>query len=92
MRMRRKAWTEPLLEDCPFFRGCPLKAPVARYHSLAADPATLPEELRVIAVTRDGEIMAVEHRKYPIYGVQFHPESILTPDGKTMIYNFIKEM
>ena len=74
---------------CPLFRDCPETAPVARYHSLAADPATLPEELEVTAVTTDGEVMAVAHREYPIYGVQFHPESILTPDGKTMLRNFL---
>ncbi len=78
--------------DCPLFRGCPETAPVARYHSLAADADTMPEELKVTAVTADGEIMAVRHRKYPIYGVQFHPESILTPHGEQMLKNFIKEM
>ena len=77
--------------DCPLFRGCPETAPVARYHSLAADADTMPEELKVTAVTADGEIMAVRHRKYPIYGVQFHPESILTPHGEQMLKNFIKE-
>ncbi|MBQ7242568.1 MAG: aminodeoxychorismate/anthranilate synthase component II [Firmicutes bacterium] len=78
--------------DCPLFRGCPDKAPVARYHSLAADPATMPENLKITAVTTDGEIMAVQHRDYPVYGVQFHPESIMTPDGKRILRNFIKEM
>lgn len=78
--------------DCPLFRGCPDKAPVARYHSLAADPATMPEKLKITAVTTDGEIMAVQHRDYPVYGVQFHPESIMTPDGKRILRNFIKEM
>ena len=75
--------------DCPLFRGCPSPAPVARYHSLAADPGTMPDYLRVTARTRDGEVMAVQHRDHPIFGVQFHPESILTPDGKTMLDNFI---
>ena len=75
--------------DCPLFRGCPAVAPVARYHSLAADAATLPQVLRVTALTADGEVMAVQHRDWPIYGVQFHPESIMTPDGKTMLKNFI---
>ena len=79
-------------QACPLFRGVPETAPVGRYHSLAAEPDTLPEELRVTAVTEDGEVMAVQHTKYPIYGVQFHPESILTPDGRTMLKNFIKEM
>lgn len=74
---------------CPLFRGCPEKAPVARYHSLAADEDTIPEVLQVTARTADGEVMAVMHREYPIYGVQFHPESIMTPDGKIMLKNFI---
>lgn len=78
--------------DCPLFRGCPETAPVARYHSLAADAGTIPEELKVTARTADGEVMAVQHKKYPIYGVQFHPESIMTPDGKQMLRNFIKEI
>lgn len=72
------------------FRGCPQQAKVARYHSLAADPDTMPDCLRVTARTVDGEIMAVQHTEYPIYGVQFHPESIMTPDGKTMLANFLK--
>jgi anthranilate synthase component 2 len=75
---------------CPLFRGCPDTAPVARYHSLAAKADTMPPVLQVTAETEDGEIMAVRHREYPIYGVQFHPESILTPDGKQMLNNFIK--
>ena len=76
--------------SCPLFNDCPEKAPVARYHSLAADDRTIPDCLRVTAVTDDGEVMAVQHAEYPIFGVQFHPESIMTPDGKTMLYNFIK--
>lgn len=75
---------------CPLFQGCPETAPVARYHSLAADENTIPEELQITAVTEDGEVMAVSHREYPIYGVQFHPESIMTPDGKTMLQNFLE--
>ena len=74
----------------PLFAHCPKEMPVARYHSLAADAATIPEELVVTATTEDGEVMAVAHRDYPIYGVQFHPESILTPDGKQMLRNFLK--
>lgn len=76
--------------NCPLFQNIPHTAPVARYHSLAADPETLPTCLSVTAVTEDGEIMAVQHKKYPVYGVQFHPESILTPDGRQMLRNFIK--
>lgn len=73
----------------PLFKDCPDKAPVARYHSLAADAATIPDCLKVTAITDDGEIMAVQHKEYPIFGVQFHPESIMTPDGKTMLRNFM---
>lgn len=75
--------------DCPLFEGCPEKMPVARYHSLAADESTMPDCLRVTARTADGEVMAVQHRTYPIYGVQFHPESIMTPEGGRMLRNFI---
>lgn len=78
--------------DCPLFKGCPQVAPVARYHSLAADADTIPEELKITALTTDGEVMAVQHKVYPIYGVQFHPESIMTPDGKQILNNFIKEI
>ncbi len=78
--------------DCPLFAGCPESVPAARYHSLAADAETLPPELKVTALADDGEIMAVQHREYPIYGVQFHPESVMTPDGERMLRNFLKEM
>lgn len=71
------------------FQGLPEIFPAARYHSLAALKEKLPEELKVTAESEDGEVMAVEHTKYPIYGVQFHPESVMTPDGKIMIENFI---
>ena len=72
-----------------FFSGIPVKSRVARYHSLAVSKDTLPNELRVIARTDDDEVMAVEHSKFPIYGVQFHPESIMTEYGKEMLRNFI---
>ena len=75
---------------CPIFRDCPDTALVARYHSLAAEEATVPDCLKVTARTDDGEIMAVQHKEYPVFGLQFHPESIMTPDGKTMLRNFIK--
>ena len=75
---------------CPLFAGLPEVVPVARYHSLAADPDTLPECLEVTAMTPEGEVMAVRHTQYPTFGVQFHPESILTPDGKQMLRNFIE--
>ena len=77
--------------SCPLFRGLPEQGLVARYHSLAVAADTLPSELKATARTEDGEIMAVQHRQYPIYGVQFHPESIMTPEGKAMLKNFIEE-
>ncbi len=88
--MHGKQSVARLCTDTPLFAGCPAETPVARYHSLALDPKTLPEELMITAETTDGEVMAVMHRERPIYGVQFHPESILTPDGKTMLRNFLK--
>ena len=88
--MHGKPSIATLDRTCPLFAGCPERTPVARYHSLAVDPKTIPSCLRVTAQTDDGEVMAVQHKTYPIFGVQFHPESILTPDGKTMLRNFIK--
>ncbi|MBQ3583474.1 MAG: aminodeoxychorismate/anthranilate synthase component II [Lachnospiraceae bacterium] len=76
--------------DSTLFAGMKERFKVARYHSLAADKNTICDELRITAMTDDEEIMAVEHKKYKIYGVQFHPESILTPDGKQMMINFLK--
>ena len=78
--------------SCPLFRNCPEETVVARYHSLAADPQTIPEELRITAETAEGEIMAVSHAHYPVFGLQFHPESILTPYGKQMLESFVKEI
>ncbi|MGN0203307.1 MAG: anthranilate synthase component II [Coprococcus sp.] len=78
--------------NCPLFHGCPDTAPVARYHSLAADASTIPKELKITAYTTNHEVMAVQHREYPVYGVQFHPESIMTPNGRKMLENFIKEI
>lgn len=75
--------------EAVLFRGCPDGMQVARYHSLATDEKSIPACLRVVARTADGEVMAVQHEKYPVYGVQFHPESIMTPDGKRMLENFI---
>ena len=73
----------------PLFRELPDWITVGRYHSLAVDAGSLPEELEVLAETGDGEIMAVGHKQYPQYGVQFHPESILTPLGPQIIRNFL---
>ena len=77
--------------NCPIFKGIPATSKVARYHSLAALENTLPDTLKVVAKTDDGEVMAVKHIYFPIYGVQFHPESIMTTYGKEMLRNFIGE-
>ena len=75
---------------CRLFEGLPPVIPAARYHSLSAVPESLPEELEVVALDcMEGEVMAVQHRGYPIYGLQFHPESILTPDGRRILENFL---
>lgn len=75
---------------CPLFAHLPETALVARYHSLAALEETMPACLAVTAKTVDGEIMAVQHKQYPVFGVQFHPESIMTPDGAQMMRNFLE--
>ena len=77
--------------SCPLFEGMPETTLVARYHSLAADKSALSDELKVVASTTDrDEIMAVQHKSAPIFGLQFHPESILTPSGKTILRNFVR--
>jgi anthranilate synthase component 2 len=69
------------------FTGLPTPVGVARYHSLAVDPLSLPESLSVTAVADDGEVMAIRHRDLPILGVQFHPESVFTDHGLQMLAN-----
>lgn len=79
-------------KECPIFKNLPETIPVARYHSLALLENTLPECLSITARTQDGEVMAVKHKDYRVYGLQFHPESILTPDGKTIVKNFLEQI
>jgi anthranilate synthase component 2 len=79
-------------QDSRLFQGFDGPFPAARYHSLAAVEDTLPDFLRVTARTADGEVMAVEHRDYPVCGVQFHPESVMTPDGYKMVRNFLNSL
>lgn len=88
--MHGKVSTARLDTESLLFQGMDPEMEVARYHSLALDPDSLPECLKVVAETADGEVMAVEHREYAICGLQFHPESVLTPEGKTVIKNFLK--
>ncbi|MCR4689306.1 MAG: aminodeoxychorismate/anthranilate synthase component II [Saccharofermentans sp.] len=87
--MHGKQSVATLDEKCRIFRGLGEMIPVARYHSLAADKESLPSCLEVIATADDGEVMAVKHKDYDIYGLQFHPESIMTPVGQKILRNFI---
>ena len=72
------------------FAGLPAPFEAGRYHSLIADPASLPKVLELSARTPEGEIMGVRHREWFVEGVQFHPESILTPDGPRLLGNFLE--
>jgi anthranilate synthase/aminodeoxychorismate synthase-like glutamine amidotransferase len=74
------------------YKGLPLPFKAGRYHSLIIDKNTMPDELIVDAESVDGEIMGIKHKEFPVYGLQFHPESILTPDGASLIKNFIDEV
>ena len=77
-------------DSAPLFRGVRSPFDGGRYHSLIVEEEGLPAELEVTAFTSDGLIMAMSHRTHPTYGVQFHPESILTPDGKKILRNFVQ--
>lgn len=82
--------TSPIWHDgSPPFGDVPNPTEVMRYHSLVVDPGSVPAALRVTARTTDGTIMGLAHRDYPVYGVQFHPESILTASGKAMLRCFL---
>lgn len=82
--------SEIYLSKNKLFSGLPEKIKGARYHSLIIEKESLPNELEIIASTQDGEIMGIKHRKYPMFGIQFHPESILTECGLKIIENFLK--
>lgn len=88
--MHGKGDIADIVSETPLFAGMGDRLEVGRYHSLVIEPKSVPEELKVTAVTKDGCIMAVEHKTAPTYGVQFHPESVLTPNGMTVIENFLK--
>ena len=78
-------------DNC-LFKNLPENIKVGRYHSLTADTVSIPSCLKITARTDDGTIMAVKHKDYNVFGLQFHPESILTPEGKNIIENFLKEV
>lgn len=79
-----------IVANDPLFEGLPREIPVGRYHSWVVDHAQLPDCLEVTAVSKEGYIMALRHRHYPIHGIQFHPESVLTPQGEAMMNNWLK--
>lgn len=84
------ATTAELVKDeTKLFKNLSSDLEVGRYHSWAVNPENFPEELEITAVDKDGMIMALQHKTYDVHGVQFHPESILTPDGEAMIKNFL---
>ncbi len=84
--------TSPVFNDgCTIFKGLPNPMVAGRYHSLIVERASLPSCLTVSAHTEEGEIMGIRHRDYPVEGVQFHPESILTPQGKRIMKNFLDQ-
>ncbi|SHF40123.1 anthranilate synthase component II [Chryseobacterium vrystaatense] len=80
---------ELVKENTKIFRNLTSGIEVGRYHSWAVNPEGFPEELEITAVDKDGMIMALQHKTYDVHGVQFHPESILTPDGEVIIKNFL---
>jgi anthranilate synthase/aminodeoxychorismate synthase-like glutamine amidotransferase len=83
--------TSPIEHDgTGLFRGIPSPMQATRYHSLVVEPESLPAALAVTARTAEGEIMALAHQTLPVWGVQFHPESILTVDGKRLLQNFLE--
>ncbi|WP_284460940.1 aminodeoxychorismate/anthranilate synthase component II [Chryseobacterium sp.] len=81
--------TEIVKENTLIFKNITSGLEVGRYHSWAVNPENFPEELEITAVDKDGMIMALQHKTYDVHGVQFHPESILTPEGETIIKNFL---
>lgn len=88
--MHGKSSEVKIYNECKIFKGLPSEIEVARYHSLAVESKSLPKCLTVIGWTYDDEIMAFKHKNYETYGLQFHPESILTPLGNKILENFLK--
>ena len=85
--------TSPVFNDGrTIFRGLPNPFPAGRYHSLLVRRETLPSFMEVSAETQEGEVMGIRHRQYPLEGVQFHPESVLTPSGKRILKNFLDHL
>jgi anthranilate synthase/aminodeoxychorismate synthase-like glutamine amidotransferase len=83
--------TSPIRHDAKgVFRGLPNPFEATRYHSLIVEKSSVPDDLEISADTAEGEIMGLRHREYPVHGVQFHPESILSKEGKDLLANFLE--
>lgn len=90
LRMKNEEFFSGLtLEEDYIFDGLSAKFPVGRYHSWVVDAEGFPEALAITAISPEGQVMALKHREYDIHGIQFHPESVLTPDGKTIVKNWL---
>ena len=90
LRMKNEEFFSGLaLEEDYIFEGLSAKFPVGRYHSWVVDAKGLPKTLAITAISPEGQVMALKHREYDIHGIQFHPESVLTPDGKTIVKNWL---
>lgn len=81
-----------VVADHRLFRGLPSRLEVGRYHSWAVSPVNFPSCLRITAIDEEGAIMALHHETYDVHGIQFHPESILTPQGKAMVANWLNDL
>jgi anthranilate synthase component 2 len=79
------------LQPSPLFEGLPENIPVGRYHSWVVSDENFPEDLEITARDDNGYVMALQHKSYDLQGVQFHPESVLTPDGETILRNWLKQ-
>lgn len=90
LRMKNEEFLSGLtLEEDYIFEGLTAKFPVGRYHSWVVDREGFPEDLAITAISPEGQVMALKHRKYDVHGIQFHPESVLTPDGKVIVRNWL---
>jgi anthranilate synthase/aminodeoxychorismate synthase-like glutamine amidotransferase len=89
-RLMHGKTSEIINDGRTIFKGLPNPLVAGRYHSLILDRDSIPASLEISAETKEGEIMGVRHREYPVEGIQFHPESILTPNGKRILKNFLE--
>lgn len=92
LKMNNENFSENIVVEKDYiFEGLPERIPVGRYHSWVVDTKDFPETLAITALSPEGHIMALKHRNYDIHGIQFHPESVLTPDGKNIVRNWLSK-